>query len=804
MKIIKFGGKSLANGKGLERVIELIEAKSSKEQIGIVLSARGNTTDQLETLLERAQEGVFDTQGLEQVLNYQLVSSPKTDLKEEFEKLNKILKGVSILRDYSLKIKDEFLAQGELMSVKVVCDRLRLDGLKAKEVDTRALLVTDSNYGKAQPIEDLSSEKFQKHLEGLGSVIPVFTGFIGANENGETTTLGRNGSNYSASLIANFLKASELESFTHVSGIYTANPDWVDQAQQIDHLSYQEANEMANFGTSVLHAKTIIPLIEKNIPLRILNTFDSDQKGTLISSLERQEGIKALSVLQDKALVNLRGRGLLGEIGVDARIFGTLAKAEISVSIISQGSSERGIGLVVDRSNAKLAKKVLEQEFSRDFLSKDIAKIQVDENIAVLSVIGQSLQNFHKPLSALAKNQIEPLLINNTLTGKNICLVLNSGDLLKSVNVIHEQIVGIHKTVNLAIFGKGLVGGALINQLVRSKEQILKKKNILLNVFAVVDSQSLILNRNGIRENWREELSSSSPELNRIERVINFANDHHLENLIAIDNTANSQFVLSYSQLVKGGFDLVSSNKIANTLDFGQYKGLREVLKKSNKKYLYETNVGAGLPLIDTLSMLHGSGEQITKIKGVFSGSLSYVFNTFSSSEKPFSSVLKEAVDKGYTEPDPRDDLSGVDVARKLLILARELDLENEIQDIEIQNLIPEEFREIPKEDFLGKLDGLDSYFEDLKSTQKSGSVLRYVAELGGDLSKSTGKLNVKLTSVPESSSAGQLKGSDSLFEIYTESYGKNPFVIRGAGAGAEVTARGVFGDILRLSEQLN
>ncbi len=804
MKIIKFGGKSLANGKGLERVIELIEAKSSQEEIGIVLSARGNTTDQLESLLDRARDGVFDTQGLEDVLSYQLVSSPNSDLRDSFEKLNKILKGVSILRDFSAKIKDEFLAQGELMSVKVVCDRLRSNGFKAQEIDTRELLLTDSNFGNAQPLEDLSSKNFQEHREEWEGVIPVFTGFIGANEQGETTTLGRNGSNYSASLIANFLNASELESFTHVSGIYTANPDWVSQAQQIEHLSYQEANEMANFGTAVLHAKTIIPLIEKNIPLRILNTFDTDQKGTLISSLERREGIKALSVLKDKALVNLKGRGLLGKIGVDARIFGTLAKAEISVSIISQGSSERGIGLVVDRSNAKLAKKVLEQEFSRDFLSKDIAKIQVDENIAVLSVIGQSLQNFHKSLAALANNQIEPLLINNTVTGKNICLVLNNSDLLKSINVIHEQIVGIHKTVNLAIFGKGLVGGALINQLIKSKEQILEKKNISLNVFAVVDSKSVLLRRNGIDKNWREELAASSPSQNRLERVVDFANEHHLENLIAIDNTANPEFVLSYPELVKGGFDLVSSNKIANTLDFEQYRGLREVLKKSNKKYLYETNVGAGLPLIDTLSMLHGSGEQITKIKGVFSGSLSYVFNTFSSSEKSFSSVLKDAVKKGYTEPDPRDDLSGVDVARKLLILARELDLENEIQDIEIQNLIPEEFREIPKEDFLNKLDDLDPYFEELKSTQKSGSVLRYVAELGGDLSKSTGELNVRLTSVPESSSAGQLQGSDSLFEIYTESYGKNPFVIRGAGAGAEVTARGVFGDILRLSEQLN
>jgi len=365
-----------------------------------------------------------------------------------------------------------------------------------------------------------------------------------------------------------------------------------------------------------------------------------------------------------------------------------------------------------------------------------------------------------------------------------------------------KQIFGVNKRINLAIFGHGTVGGTLIEQILKSYKKLQQRKGLDLRIFSVANSKKVILNAQGIKSDWKATLEKSGIAYNLTD-VIKFAKDHHLENLIAIDNTASSSFVNQYFELISAGFDLVSSNKIANTLDFDYYQLVRENLKKNQKQYLYETNVGAGLPLIDTIKLLHTSGENITRIKGVFSGSLSYIFNTFSESELPFFEVLKQAMDNGYTEPDPREDLSGNDVARKLLILARELELENEFSDVNIDNLIPEELQDVTLESFLAQKQIANSKFEKIKQSQKPNHVLRYVGDLHGDLQKQKGILDVQLISVPKASALGQISGADSIIEIYTESYGENPIVIQGAGAGAAVTARGVFGDVLRIAEKL-
>jgi len=449
-----------------------------------------------------------------------------------------------------------------------------------------------------------------------------------------------------------------------------------------------------------------------------------------------------------------------------------------------------------------VAKEALEQEFALDLKMKDVTRIHIKDELAIVSIIGQNLSNFHKAYNALSVNKINPVLINNTVTGDNICLVLEEKDLNKAVNVIHGQIFGVSTNINIAIFGVGLVGGTLIEQILKSKQNILKRRNININIFALSNSKRLLLNKDGIDTNWSEGLQQVAKEGFTINDVIGFARNNHLENLIAVDNTASRDFIQNYIPLAENGFDLVSSNKIANTVEFSFYKELRNALKRNEKNYLYETNVGAGLPLVDTIKLLHHSGENITRINGVFSGSLSYLFNNFSDQEKDFSAILQEAVDKGFTEPDPREDLSGNDVARKLLILARELDLENEFDDVKIQNLIPENLREGSSADFLNRLSELNEEYKTLKDQQQPGFVLRYVGVLSGDLSQSKGDLEVKLVSVSRDSSLGQVQGSDSIFEIYTESYGERPLVIQGAGAGAKVTARGVFGDILRLTEK--
>lgn len=805
MKVLKFGGKSLANGEGLNKVISIIENKvNAGEKITVVVSARGNATDELEDILNKAHKGLDYKNDFEFFKNYQKEPLSTIDFSEEFSVLEKLFEGVSLLRDFSKKTKDEILAQGELLSVKIVSELLKLKAIKAKATDARKLIKTDGNFGNAKPIAQLSKDNIKGYFKiNSSNTVHIVTGFIASNTDNETTTLGRNGSNYTAALLANYLDAEELQNYTHVSGIYTANPDFVEDAQKIRELSFSEANELANFGTTVLHAKTIIPLVEKNINLRILNTFNSDDEGTLITAKPNSKEVTSLSVLDNVALLNLEGRGLLGKSGVDARIFGALANKDISVSIISQGSSERGIGLIIDADQATQAVIALEREFEKDFYSQDVNKIDVVDDVAVISIIGIELSSFHKPFNALIKNQITPLLFNNTVTGRNVSLVVKKSQLHKAMNVIHGEIFGISKKVNIAIFGHGLVGSALINQILKSKNDIEKRKGIHLNVFAIANSKQLLLNKKGVDLNWKSDIKTIQTK-SSIDDIIAFAKANHMENLIAVDNTASSNFYQNYIPLVEAGFDLVSSNKIANTITHDFYKELRVNLKDNNKQYLYETTVGAGLPLIDTIKLLHESGENITRIRGVFSGTLSYLFNNFSVQNKPFSTIIQETIDKGFTEPDPREDFYGNDVARKLLILARELDLQNEFEDVSVQNLIPEAYQNISVDSFLNQLEVLDDEFQNIKQNQETGHVLRYVGDLSGDLSLDKGHLEVKLVSIPEDSTLGHVKGSDAIFEIFTESYGEQPIVIQGAGAGAEVTARGVFGDILRLSKHIN
>ena len=803
LKVLKFGGRSLANGKGLNAVLDILTQRvAAGERLAVVLSAREKATDTLERMLEKAASGGDYSVDLQSFALYQQAGLAQVDMSQELSVLESKLNGVALLGDYSAKTKDEVLSFGELISGQLVSRLLKEKGINAVFIDSRQLIKTDNAFGEAKVDEGLSKVKVvEKFAQLEPDAVPIITGFIASNEKGETTTLGRNGSNYTASLFANFLDAEELLNYTHVDGIFTANPDVVTDAKIIDSLSFAEANELANFGANILHAKTIIPLLEKNIPLRILNTFNPESNGTLISADGGKQGITSLSVMENMALINLEGRGLLGKAGVDARIFNALGRRNISVGIISQGSSERGIGLVVNAKRALDAKKALEDEFANDFGSKDVNSISVNKEVVVISVVGQDLSSFHEPFNALIKNKVVPILFNNTVSGKNISLVFHKQDLHKAANVMHGQIFGIAKRINLAIFGVGTVGGTLIDQILASKESIVDRKGIEVNIFAIANSKKVLLNRKGVGAQWKQNLLGQGETYN-LDTLIKFAQENHLENLIAVDNTANAEFVKHYSKLIKGGFDLVSSNKIANTLDYQFYKDVRKELNANRKQYLYETNVGAGLPLIDTIKLLHLSGENITRIKGVFSGSLSYIFNTFSVADVPFSKVVLEAKEKGYTEPDPREDLSGNDVGRKLLILARELELENEFSDIKIKNLIPGQLRNVDQNTFLERVTELDAEFKAVKENQDADHVLRYVGDLHGDLQQDKGVLEVKLISVPKSSALGQITGSDSIIEIYTESYGENPITIQGAGAGAAVTARGVFGDILRIAEK--
>jgi len=504
-----------------------------------------------------------------------------------------------------------------------------------------------------------------------------------------------------------------------------------------------------------------------------------------------------IKILKNKAIIKFEGKDFLGEVGIDGRIFKALTYARISVGVISQQAAENGISVLVNDSDSEKAVNCLIDEFENE---RKIGKVRQIYSINKVSVLSFVVKDFNKIMSELARNNVFPLILNQNSADNKVSLVVTSSQDEKAKNILEAEIFSRPKTVHLAIFGHGKVGATLINQVLERSKDIRNRKKLDLKIFAIADSQKIAFNTEGFSESWQQQISQAEEKPN-VEALFAFAQLHHLENLIAVDVTASSTLAKNYVFLAENGFDLVSSNKIFNTSPISDYRDLRNVLRKKNKKYLYETNVGAGLPLIDTIKLLHLSGENITRIKGVFSGSLSYIFNNFSVRDDKFSEILKEAISKGFTEPDPREDLSGNDVAQKLLILARELDLANEFSDIYIENLVPKNLRKLSVSEFSKNLPELDGIFEKLKNNQEDDHVLRYIGELHGDLQQEKGKLDVRLVSVPANSALGQLKGSDSIFEIYTENYGENPLVIIGAGAGAKVTARGVFGDILRLSE---
>jgi aspartate kinase len=804
MKILKFGGSSLTNENGLKNTIEIIQKQSQLGSIAVVVSARGDATDTLENMLIKAKNGKNYAHDLSVFKRYQLAPNIGLDLFHEFELLKNTLEAVSTLRDYSPSVKDLVLAQGEVLSVKVLTALLQKKGIEAQAVQATQLLITENKDGIHHVQEKISQEKTAKYFKQKPSTtIPIITGFIASDQtSGQVTTLGRNGSNYSASLIAKFTNADEVLSYTNVDGVYTANPAQVADAVSIKNLTYQEAHELANFGASILHEKTIAPLAEASIPLRILNTFNSQFKGTVVGSIHQSSGVKSISVQQKVSLIQIEGAGLLGKVGIDARIFNALETQNVSIGVISQGSSERGVSFIVDQEDIEKSIGALNEAFKYELEHEDIDVITATSNIGVITIIGQNVNQFHTSLKSLAHNNIEILLINNTSNGHNISVVIQDQNIDKAVHLIHAQIFGVAKRINIAIFGKGTVGSSLIDQIVRSQKKIAQRKGIQLHIFAIAGSSQVLLQKNGIDSNWKIDFKQAPKNNTAVDQIIEFARANHFENLIAIDNTASSEFIQQYIPLIENGFDLISSNKLANTERFDYYNELRHALKLHSKNYLYETNVGAGLPLIDTIKLLHDSGENITRIKGIFSGSLSFLFNQFSERNEDFSSILKEAIELGYTEPDPREDLCGNDVARKLLILARELDLENEFEDIEIQNLVPELLQDLNQKDFLDHLDQFDSKYLNIKNNQPEDHVLRYVGDLYGDLQQNKGQLKVELVSVPKSSALGQVSGSDSIIEIYTESYGDRPIVIQGAGAGAEVTARGVFGDLLRISDK--
>lgn len=806
MKILKFGGKSLDNGSGILTVLDIIiDNYRAGEAPVVVVSARGKSTDALLALAEQACAGEPYEAALQAFWEHQCQD---TTLRFEAERvqLERLLSGISLLGECSPRTADELVSYGEVLSSQYVAQALKDRGYEAVAIDSGDFLVTDAHYGSASVFTEASRERCRALFAGLpAGVIPIVTGFIARDEAGRRTTLGRNGSNYSAALLANFLEASLMENYTHVDGIYTANPSVVAEARKIDELSYADAAELSQFGAEILHIKTIEPLQERGIPLRVLNTFSygEESNGTLVTAHPRDKVVRALASLSGKALIHFEGRNMLGRSGIDARIFRSFEVAEVSVSLIAQGSTERGTAIVVDEEEADRAVEALVQEFHHDLETGHVTKIYAEKGLAVVAIIGLNLLEFDRPYRALVRNRILPILLSNSVPENTLCLLVRDDEEReKALKVIHGELFERPKRIHLAVIGHGTVGGAFIGQIIQQRELLIAQKNIDLRIFAIADSRHLLLSPSGAEADWATELERAPFSGDLAEAIISYGQRQALENMILVDNTSSPVIASHYARYAAEGFDIVSSNKKANIAPYADYSYLRDTLQRHRRSYRYETNVGAGLPLIDNLKLLHLSGERITRIHGLFSGSLSYIFNRLAEEpDRSLSSIVEESARLGLTEPDPREDLSGEDVARKVLILVRELDVPAELSDVRWENPVPEALRSLSLEDFWARFGELEASIEALRATAKPDEVLRYVGDIVWDDVRQEATLSAGLRLVSRTSPLGRVSGADSCFEIYTESYGSQPIVIQGAGAGAAVTARGVFGDVLRLAE---
>ena len=806
MKILKFGGKSLDNGSGILTVLDIIiDNYRAGEAPVVVVSARGKSTDALLALAEQACAGEPYEAALQAFWEHQCQD---TTLRFEAERvqLERLLSGISLLGECSPRTADELVSYGEVLSSQYVAQALKDRGYEAVAIDSGDFLVTDAHYGSASVFTEASRERCRALFAGLpAGVIPIVTGFIARDEAGRRTTLGRNGSNYSAALLANFLEASLMENYTHVDGIYTANPSVVAEARKIDELSYADAAELSQFGAEILHIKTIEPLQERDIPLRVLNTFSygEESNGTLVTAHPRDKVVRALASLSGKALIHFEGRNMLGRSGIDARIFRSFEAAEVSVSLIAQGSTERGTAIVVDEEEADRAVEALVQEFHHDLETGHVTKIYAEKGLAVVAIIGLNLLEFDRPYRALVRNRILPILLSNSVPENTLCLLVRDDEEReKALKVIHGELFERPKRIHLAVIGHGTVGGAFIGQIIQQRELLIAQKNIDLRIFAIADSHRLLLSPSGAGADWATELERAPFSGDLAEAIISYGQRQALENMILVDNTSSPVIASHYARYAAEGFDIVSSNKKANIAPYADYSYLRDTLQRHRRSYRYETNVGAGLPLIDNLKLLHLSGERITRIHGLFSGSLSYIFNRLTEEpDRSLRSIVEESARLGLTEPDPREDLSGEDVARKVLILVRELDVPAELTDVRWENPVPEALRSLSLEGFWARFGELEASIEALRATAKPDEVLRYVGDIVWDDVRQEATLSAGLRLISRTSPLGRVSGADSCFEIYTESYGSQPIVIQGAGAGAAVTARGVFGDVLRLAE---